>query len=40
MDNLAEVADDEDDISDGFENSKEYAQFAQAMTALGQVLNK
>lgn len=40
MDKLAEVSDDEDDISDGFENSKEYAQFAQAMTALGQVLNK
>ena len=40
MDKLAEFADDEDDISDGFENSKEYAQFAQAMTALGQVLNK
>ena len=40
MDKLAEVSDDEDDISDGFENSKEYAQFAQAMTALGKVLNK
>ena len=39
-DKLAEVSDEEDDISDGYENTGEYKQFAQAMTALGKVLNK
>lgn len=40
MDKLVEASDEEDDVSDGYENTTDYKQFAQAMTALGKVLNK
>ena len=39
-DKLTEVSDEDDDISDGYENTGEYKQIAEVMTALGQVLNK
>ena len=39
-DRLAEMSDDDDDSSDGFENTKEYKEATKTLEALGKILTK
>ena len=40
MDKLAEASDEEDDDTDGYENTADYKESTQALTALGQLMNR